>query len=130
MAEIGQGAQVTLTGDAQGAARGAVSSTMDGNVAARVAATPVNHQGTPAQAGQVGVFTRVLDIWNRATDDEAALIQGELETTSPKQAGRFASAGWIDHADEMFGTLRERMVALFGAARADVLLAPSPDSGS
>jgi hypothetical protein len=38
---------------AQGAARGAISSTLTENEAARDAATPIDHQGTPAPAAEV-----------------------------------------------------------------------------
>ena len=48
VASSGHGGQVVLTGEAQAAARGAVSDSQGGNLDAREAATPLDNYGTPA----------------------------------------------------------------------------------
>lgn len=80
MPEIGRGAQVTLTGPSQGAARGAVAGTLDENVAARIVATPINHQGTPAPAAEGLAVTVpaniVLEMLPYAPNDAGAADAG------------------------------------------------------
>jgi hypothetical protein len=48
--EIGRGAQVSLNGISQGAARGAIASSQIENEIARNDATPIDNLGTPAPA--------------------------------------------------------------------------------
>lgn len=80
MPEIGRGAQVTLTGVAQGAARGAVAGTTEDNTAARIQATPLNHQGTPApvEEGLAGTVPAniVLEMLPYAPNDAGAAEAG------------------------------------------------------
>lgn len=79
MPEIGRGAQVTLTGLAQGAARGAVAGTTEDNTAVRILATPVNHQGTPAPAEEApGTVPGniVLEMLPYAPNDAGAAAEG------------------------------------------------------
>lgn len=80
MPEIGRGAQVTLTGPSQGAARGAVGGTMEDNTAARIQATPVIHQGTPAPAAEAPASTVpaniVLEMLPYAPNDAGAAEAG------------------------------------------------------
>lgn len=80
MPEIGRGAQVTLTGASQGAARGAISPTLTGNTDARNAATPLVNQGTPAPAeeglGEALPANIVLEMLPYAPNDAVAAEAG------------------------------------------------------
>lgn len=131
--ELGRGAQVVLTGEAQGAARGAVTDTLTGNEDARNAATPLENYGTPSppdavRPGETSVFTRRRHIWQRATEEESAALSAALEQADDKMAQTFLASDWIDHSNELWPALLASVVQAVGPERAAVLLAPSPYS--
>jgi hypothetical protein len=71
------------------------------------------------------VITFKKDIWVRATDDEADVIEVVLAQQTTRKQRIFNEATYLDHADPFFAELRAGFVAAFGEGRADELLGPS-----
>ena len=76
--------------------------------------------------------TSKADIWRRATDEEAEVIDALLRDPpsdlgmSPVKLRRlWEDATSIDHTDPLFETIRAIAVQHFGEERADALLKPS-----
>lgn len=71
------------------------------------------------------VITYKADIYRRATDEEAEAIEVALAEAPVRQRRLFESAQFLDHTAPEFVTMHEAMVGMFGAGRADELLAAS-----
>ena len=71
------------------------------------------------------VITYKKDIWLRATDDEADVIEAVLSQQSTRRQRIFNEAQYLDHADPLFAELYAGFVQAFGTERADQLLAGS-----
>ena len=76
--------------------------------------------------------TSKADIWRRATDAEAEIIDALLRDPPPdfgmspvKLRRLWDDATSIDHTDPLFETIRAIAVQHFGEERADALLKPS-----
>jgi hypothetical protein len=69
--------------------------------------------------------TYKADIWRRATDEEAEVIDAQLNAQPLKLRNLFRDAQYLDHADEYFIQMKAGFVGAFGQARADELLAAS-----
>ena len=76
--------------------------------------------------------TSKADIWRRATDAEAEVIDALLRDPPPdlgmspvKLRRLWDDATSIDHTDPLFGTIRAIAVQHFGEERADAILKPS-----
>ena len=76
--------------------------------------------------------TSKADIWSRATDAEAEVIDALLRDPPPdlgmspvKLRRLWDDATSIDHTDPLFETIRAIAVQHFGEERADALLKPS-----
>jgi hypothetical protein len=65
------------------------------------------------------------EIWRRATEDEAAVIDAGLTEAPVKDRRLWDDSQVLMHEASEFATIRAVMVASFGEARADELLAPS-----
>ena len=80
VASSGHGGQVVLTGEAQAAARGAVSDSQGGNLDAREAATPLDNYGTPSPAdpvdGGITIDPLITPLFPIAANDAAAAAAG------------------------------------------------------
>lgn len=70
-------------------------------------------------------ITNKADIWKRATDDEVVQIDRLLKQQSVKLQRIYEGAQIITDQDELYPALYGGLVKLFGATRADELLAPS-----
>ncbi|MGN7124374.1 hypothetical protein [Methylorubrum thiocyanatum] len=73
----------------------------------------------------IPVVTFKRDLWVRATDDEADVIEVVLAQQTTRKQRIFSEATYLDHADQFFAELRSGFVLAFGEDRADELLAPS-----
>lgn len=73
----------------------------------------------------MAAVTYKADIYRRATDDEAESIEMALAAAPVRQRRLFESAQFLDHSAPEFADMHEAMVGMFGAERADVLLAAS-----
>jgi hypothetical protein len=62
--------------------------------------------------------------WRRMTDDEAIAVSNAMKQQTVKNQMIYDAASYIDTSDELFGTLKSVLTALFSAKRADELLAP------
>lgn len=71
------------------------------------------------------VITYKADLYRRCTDAEADAIEIALAGAPVRQRRLFESAQYLDHSDPIFATMHEALVGMFGAERADVLLAAS-----
>ncbi|GJE54590.1 hypothetical protein [Methylobacterium thuringiense] len=84
------------------------------------------YEAPPAPEGPpVALITYKADIYRRCTDAEAEEIEMALAAAPVRQRRLFEEAQHLDHADEAFSTMHEAMVEIFGAKRADELLAPA-----
>ena len=79
-----------------------------------------------------GLTTSKADIWRRATDAEAEVIDALLRDPPPdlgmspvKLRRLWDDATSIDHTEPLFETIRAITVQHFGEERADALLKPS-----
>lgn len=80
--------------------------------------------GTPPPAhGQS--LTYKADVWRRATDAQAAVIDTELQKLDVRRRRMWDDAMYLDHADELVVFFRTMLSQTFGAAEADRILAPS-----
>lgn len=92
----------------------------------------VDNNGTPRRAWMLAdapppppARTSKADIWRRCTQAEAESLDGAL-SDAPAQLRRvFDAAQYIDHGDALFPVLRDAVVAVLGATRADEILAGS-----
>jgi hypothetical protein len=73
------------------------------------------------------VITYKKDIWVRATDAEADVIEQVLAKQSTRKQNIFREATYLDHTDPLFAELYAGFVTAFGTQRADQLLAGSPN---
>ncbi|MCK2056433.1 hypothetical protein [Methylobacterium sp. 37f] len=73
------------------------------------------------------VITYKKDIWVRATDEEADIIDQVLSQQSTRKQRIFNEAQYLDHANPLFAELYAGFVQAFGTERADQLLAGSSD---
>lgn len=80
---------------------------------------------TPLPAAPASVITYKADLYRRCTDEEAEAIEVALAGAPVRQRRLFESAQFLNHADPVFATMHEAMVGMFGAERADELLAAS-----
>ena len=64
-------------------------------------------------------------IWRRATDEEAELMEGALQSQSVRLRRIYEGATFISTTDELYGVLEAALVQLFGAERAAELLGPT-----
>lgn len=71
------------------------------------------------------VITFKKDIWLRATDEEADIIEAVLGSQTNRKQRIFNEAQYLDHADVMFAELFAGFVTAFGQDRAEQLLAAS-----
>lgn len=71
------------------------------------------------------IITSKADLFRRATDAEAEMIDSALKAGSVRERLIFENAQYLDHADPLFETMRMALSGMFGADRADELLAPS-----
>lgn len=65
------------------------------------------------------------DIWLRATDEEADVIESVLSSQTNRKQRIFNEAQYLDHADALFSELFAGFVTAFGQDRAEQLLAAS-----
>lgn len=71
------------------------------------------------------VITTKADLFRRASDAEAEMIDTALKTGSLRERLIFEAAQYLDHADPLFASMRTALAGMFSEARADQLLAPS-----
>jgi hypothetical protein len=62
--------------------------------------------------------------WDRMTSDEAAEIGAALELTETKLRSIYEAATFLASDDPLFPMIRETIVSIVGASRADELLMP------
>jgi hypothetical protein len=65
------------------------------------------------------------DIWRRASDEEAEIIDAALNAAPVKQRRLWADSTILVHGADGWDAIRDQMVAAFGVERADEILAPS-----
>lgn len=65
------------------------------------------------------------DIWRRATEQEAEVIEQMLAQQSARIRGLWHDTSYILHTDELFQLAWDNAVQAFGEERAGELLAPS-----
>lgn len=70
----------------------------------------------------VPVITYKKDIWLRATDEEADVIEAVLSQQTTRKQRIFNEAQYLDHADALFSELFAGFVTAFGQERAEQLL--------
>lgn len=69
--------------------------------------------------------TYKADIWRRATEQEAEVIEQMLANQSARIRGLWYDTSYILHTDELFQLAWDNAVQAFGEERAGELLAPS-----
>lgn len=67
------------------------------------------------------------DIWRRATDQEAEVVDQILSSQPVRMRRMWDDSRYLGHLDELFPLVRQAAVEAFGEARADELLAPSDE---
>lgn len=77
----------------------------------------------PAPAAPVHTFK--ADVWRRATDAQAAVIDTELTKLNVRMRRLWDDAAYLDHSTEEFALLRSTMAAAFGESETARILAPS-----
>lgn len=65
------------------------------------------------------------DIWRRATEEEAEVIDAHVSAQPIKLRNLFRDAAYLAHDDPYFSDLKAGFEQAFGRERADELLAPS-----
>lgn len=65
------------------------------------------------------------DIWRRATDTEAEVIDGMLMSQPARLRRLWSDATFLSTTDELFTMIHAAAVQVFGEARANVLLQPT-----
>jgi hypothetical protein len=65
------------------------------------------------------------DIWRRATDAEAALIDAHLNALPVRLRRLWADSAYLDTNDETFAMLLDQLTTALGVVRAGVILQPT-----
>lgn len=76
-------------------------------------------------SGTWSAATIKADIWRRATDAEADVMDQLLSSQPTKMRRIWEDSRFLSHADPYFQTVRGALTQAFGEARAAQLLAPS-----
>lgn len=61
--------------------------------------------------------------WLRMTDEEAEIMEAELNASTSKERQMYAAATYLYSGDPLWVTLKQKLTSAFGANRADELLA-------
>jgi hypothetical protein len=92
---------------------------VDGHLQALPAAVEPEPEPAPV------LLTYKSDVWRRATDAEAEIINAALNAAPVRQRRLWDDSTILEHGADMWTPLRAQMVEAFGEARANEILAPS-----
>lgn len=97
-----------------------------GAVAAEAEGVILPAEPPPAPPPPSPARTLKSDVWRRATEEEAGMMDALLNAAPVKLRRLWSDSTILEHASAEFAEVRGPITAAFGAERADVLLAPSP----
>ncbi len=82
---------------------------------------------TPAPPPSVETppITYKADVWRRATEAQAAVIDTELQKLDVRRRRMWDDSMYLDHSDELVAFFRTMLTQTFGATEANRILAPS-----
>lgn len=87
------------------------------------AAEETAFRASQAALAQVSKRLAKIEIWRRLTDAEAAQVDSMLAGRPLKKRRLFETDPWLDESDPEFPAIKTAFTNLFGAARANEILA-------